>query len=193
MTNRRSRRIGVVLLGISLITGSWLVSSRADSTSGPTQWMTDYSQARNESRRLGLPLVIHFSATWCGPCRQMDRETLHSPALMKLLGTKVLALKIDSDANPGLVDLFRVDALPSDIIVGPDGRIVARNGGYQTQRQYLATLGHWSGQFQNERNEALARLQPPPRQTAPADPSQANPIRTNPPRQTTPGDSPRAN
>jgi YHS domain-containing protein/thiol-disulfide isomerase/thioredoxin len=189
MINRRSRPIGVVLVGLVLASGSLTTSLRADSTTGPTQWMTDYSKARNESRRLGLPLVIHFSATWCGPCRQMERETLHSPALMGLIGTKLLALKIDSDANPGLVDLFRVEALPSDIIVGPDGRIVARNGGYQSHSQYLATISHWSGQFPQERTEALARLQPPRQQTLPVE----TPQRSAPPRQTEPVNSSRPN
>ena len=133
----------------------------AQSITGPRQWLVDYGFARQEAKRLGLPLLIHFSATWCGPCKQMDLETLNSPALVSSFGTQILALKIDSDENPGLVEAFRVDSLPTDVIVAPGGQIVFRTSGYQANNRYLANVRHWSKQFPDERQAALARLQPP--------------------------------
>jgi YHS domain-containing protein len=137
-------------------------------TVGPNQWLVDYSFARQEAKRLGLPLLIHFSATWCGPCKQMERDTLHAPALQAVLGTQVIALKVDSDENPGLIDAFRVELLPTDIVVAPDGKIVSRTTNYQNPDQYLANIRHWSKQFPQERAEAIARLTPPPKISPPA-------------------------
>lgn len=148
-----------LLVIVSVFIGQRLT---AETTDGPRRWLTDYNVARHEAERLGLPLVIHFGATWCGPCLQMERETLNSPELMKQLGTKFIGVKIDNDEQYELVKAFRVESLPTDLIVAPDGRIVARTSAYRSQSSYLASMNQWSGAFQKERQQALAKLQPQP-------------------------------
>lgn len=145
------------LVGLSLLLGSRLT---AETPVGPRRWITDYSLARREAERLGLPLVVHFHASWCGPCQQMEAETLSKPEVLSQLGTKFIGVKIDNDENYELVQGFRVDSLPSDIIVAPDGRIMARTSGYRPQRSYLATLHQWGDAFPKERAEAIAKLTP---------------------------------
>ncbi|MBI1314285.1 thioredoxin fold domain-containing protein [bacterium] len=144
---------------------------------GPSQWLHDYAQGRQLSRDLGLPLIVHFHAAWCGPCQQMERETLSSRQLLGQLGRQVLGVKIDSDEEPGLVEAFRVDGLPCDIVIAPDGLIVDRNSGYQTQSKYLAMVAKMSGRFQEERAAAIARLQTP----TPARPATGSIEPTTPP------------
>lgn len=158
MQIRLSRTLASVILAALAVNGA-----RADSTTGPRQWLVDYAFARAESNRLGLPLLIHFSTSWCGPCRQMERETLHAPTLMGLVGTQLIALKVDCDESPGLAEAFRVNSYPTDVIVAPSsGRIVSHTVGYQASGQYLANVNHWKTQFPNERTQAIARLTPEP-------------------------------
>ncbi|NQV23084.1 MAG: thioredoxin family protein [Rhodopirellula sp.] len=178
-----SPRILITLLLVGLSMPSTVF---AQSVTGPQQWLVDYSYARQEAKRLGLPLLIHFSATWCGPCKQMERDTLHSPALLSTLGSQVLALKIDSDEDPGLTEAFRVKALPTDIIVAPDGKIVSRTTNYQNRDDYVANIKHWSAQFSEVRAAALARLaspsppQKPVASTRPLPPTQQAPVVAEP-------------
>lgn len=151
------------ILGLTLTVTLTLMSAApvsAESTDGPQEWMTDYGRARELSRNLGLPLIVHFHASWCGPCLKMERETLSSPELKRLLGSRILGIKVDSDRHPGLLTALRVDALPSDVIIGPDNRIVATKSGYQSKRGYLTMAAHWSSQFGKHRAEAIARLTP---------------------------------
>ena len=146
----------LLLVGLTLPT-----TASAQSTTGPKQWLADYGFARQEAKRLGLPLLIHFSATWCGPCKQMERDTLHTPSVLSVLGTQVLALKVDADENPGLIEAFRVELLPTDIVVAPDGKIVSRTTNYQSRDKYVANIKHWAKQFPEERSAAIASLTPP--------------------------------
>ncbi|MFT5325037.1 MAG: YHS domain-containing protein [Planctomycetaceae bacterium] len=146
----------LLLVGLALPTTAF-----AQSTVGPKQWLADYGFARQEAKRLGLPLLIHFSATWCGPCKQMERDTLHTPAVLSVLGTQVLALKIDADEDPGLIEAFRVELLPTDIVVAPDGKIVSRTTNYQSRDKYVSNIKHWAKQFPEERSAAIASLTPP--------------------------------
>ncbi len=127
---------------------------------GPAKWLHSYGQSRQLARDLGLPLIVHFHASWCGPCIQMDRETLSSKQLLTQFGRQVIGVKIDSDEHPELVEAFRVEGLPCDIVIAPDGLIVARDG-YQSRSAYMAMVSKLSSQFREERAAAIARLQAP--------------------------------
>lgn len=103
-------------------------------------WRHDFKSAEAEAKRQGLPLIVHFYAEWCGPCQQMERETLGSLALQRQVQGRFIAVKIDSDKHPDLVQRFRIDSLPSDLILGNDGAILARSGKYVSQQEYFSRL-----------------------------------------------------
>jgi len=61
-----------------------------------------------------LPVLIDFYADWCGPCKTM------APRLEKLAGDYAGALKvvkIDVDHNPMAVQMFRIQAMPTFVLV----------------------------------------------------------------------------
>jgi thiol-disulfide isomerase/thioredoxin/YHS domain-containing protein len=157
---------------------------------GPKQWSHDYGAARRLSVKLGLPVIVHFHASWCGPCKQMEQETLGSRQLKSHLGTSFIGVKIDSDREPGLVEAFRVKSLPSDVVIAPNGRIVDRSAGYQPRTSYIAKVQKWKKQLANERQQAIALLnQPNPATQKPSSivaqqplPIQPGPIQNSDPR-----------
>ena len=148
-----------VIFGILIAaTLSIVATLRAQTADGPHQWLTDYTQARIESQRLGLPLLVHFSISGCGPCQQMERETLGTSALAPFLGPRFIGLKLDAEVVPELAEGFQVASYPTDLIVAPDGHIVWRSVGYQDRGKYVAQLKQWESRFDRERAEALAKL-----------------------------------
>ncbi|MCC2333904.1 thioredoxin [Cellulomonas wangsupingiae] len=62
-----------------------------------------------EVLRSDVPVVVEFWAEWCGPCR------LVSPVLDELseeYAGRVKFVKIDTEANPGLSEDFKVQSIP---------------------------------------------------------------------------------
>lgn len=103
-------------------------------------WRTDFAQAQADAKKLNRPILIHFYADWCVPCQKMDRETLRSPELLRLLDVGYVAVKINFDRTPDGAQRYKPELLPADIIVGPDGRVLHQSVGYQKKDEYIATV-----------------------------------------------------
>jgi len=103
-------------------------------------WGHDYAQARQRAKTLNRPVLLHFHATWCGPCQQMEQSVLNTNEVLKEINSRCVAIKVDSDRNPELVQQFAIDALPCDVFVGCDGKILMVNRGAVSAEQYKALI-----------------------------------------------------
>ncbi|KZF11041.1 thiol reductase thioredoxin [Rhodococcus sp. EPR-157] len=63
---------------------------------------------------LDAPVVLHFSADWCGPCAAVRRVV--GQVLSDLEGP--VDLELDIDANPELARAMNVMSLPTTFVLG---------------------------------------------------------------------------
>jgi thiol-disulfide isomerase/thioredoxin len=75
------------------------------------------------ARRDSLPAYLDFYATWCAPCRWMDRVVYPDPLLAEVSeGVRMIRVDIDSPAGKALAARFDVEAYPTLVFVGREGK-----------------------------------------------------------------------
>jgi len=83
-----------------------------------------------------LPVLVDFSAAWCGPCKQLD------PILQQLArdwSGKMQVFRLDVDENPELTVHFQVMGVPT-VMLFMKGRPVERFSGYQPRDRIISKL-----------------------------------------------------
>lgn len=130
----------------------------------PTGWGTNFNATLADAKAQHRPALVFFTASWCGPCKMMARSTLTNDAVIKALGA-FSCVAVDIDEQQPLARVHEIVAVPTFMVLTPEGGAVGSTEGFQTPDVFVP----WLTNAVMEYTAAIARREEATRKLTEAD------------------------
>ncbi|MCA9085511.1 MAG: thioredoxin family protein [Planctomycetaceae bacterium] len=122
------------------ITAVVCLASCSSRTAASDGWYSSYDQAKAAAEANGIPLLIHFHASYCGPCRQMNQQVFSQPEVQHKLQDGIASVEIDVGQHPDIARQYGATTVPRDVVVYPGKAPETINVGFKSMLSYLGLL-----------------------------------------------------
>jgi thiol-disulfide isomerase/thioredoxin len=118
---------------------SLLLLVSVDARASGEGWYTSLREAEEVALREGKPILADFSTSWCGSCRNLERNTFPNPTVQARMGNFV-KVRVDGDEHPDLVRSYGISGYPTLIAMSPGGKELNRTVGYVDASELTSDL-----------------------------------------------------
>lgn len=127
-----------ILLALAAATGLALAS---DFPKGSPEFKDSSTYALSAAKKSGKPVVMVFSAAWCGPCQAMKKDVYPSEAVKAFHDKFIWAyLDIDDERNERVAKKFSVSSIPHIEFLDAEGKEIDKQIGSNSPADFAKTL-----------------------------------------------------
>ncbi|MEO5511050.1 MAG: DUF255 domain-containing protein [Longimicrobiales bacterium] len=87
-------------------------------------WQEWGAAAFAEAESTNRPVLLSLTAVWCHWCHRMDETTYSDPAVIDLLNSDVIPIRVDGDRNPHVQDRYITGGWPTNAFLTPTGEVL---------------------------------------------------------------------
>lgn len=107
-------------------------------------WAKGFEEALAQAKTENKPVLVDFYATWCGPCKLMDKNTYSNAQVASEL-TNWVSVKIDVDQHAALSKSYKIEGIPTTVLLTPEGKTISTTIGYIDSKELLSVLAKARG------------------------------------------------
>jgi thiol:disulfide interchange protein DsbD len=120
------------------------VAALGQPSHSPEWRFEDVEVVRAEALAGGKPVLVDFTAAWCGACKQLDRKTFSSPdvqpELNRFFKVKVDATNDDDPKVAATMEKYNVIGLPTVLVFDSTGKEAMRYTDFVEPSPFLEAI-----------------------------------------------------
>lgn len=118
---------------------------------GRLHFVEGFRTGSEQAMQEGKPMLVFFTAEWCGYCHQMEEEAFTSDQVAAL-SERFVCILVDADHEADICRQFQIRGYPSIVFLSPWGTPLNRLMGKKSANQLVLEM--------HTALQALARHQP---------------------------------
>ena len=125
------------------------------------QWETNPSVAAQKAKAESKAVMLHFTADWCGPCKNQKRFVFSNPTVARAVNQNFVPVLVDIDANAALARELNVRTVPHDVFLTPDGEVITRRSSPADSNNFLGmcnSVNYQPGQAQPKSPDGIEQF-----------------------------------
>jgi thioredoxin-related protein len=130
-----------LLLAIALLTAGQLAVAKTPvkAKQGIQFFKGSWEDALAKAKETKKLLFIDAYATWCGPCKMMDKQVFVKKEVGDYYNKNFIPVKIDVESATGrpIATKYKVTAMPTYLFVDGDGKLVYKKLGYMKPPEFI--------------------------------------------------------
>ncbi len=138
----KSLSLGTVVMIALLIAGAvgfWFQNRTvppAENDTGKIQWITDLDKGLSMAREAGLPVMLFFTADWCGYCKKLIQSAFSDEAVARA-ASRIIPIFVDIDKYTEVQEIYKLRGIPTVIFLNSDGQTVETLVGGRDSATYI--------------------------------------------------------
>ena len=122
----------------TLLAGGWLASSVGAQQA--VRWQPTLQVAKQIAEQSNRLVLVHFWGSSCTACLKMEQEVFSRPEVAAALEANYVPVKLNADYFPNTARQYGVTALPTDVILTPQGQALEKVVGFKSGPEYIAAM-----------------------------------------------------
>ena len=151
---KRNLKIIFVISLVSILSVSVFAEKKDTPSENKINWMSlDKGMIALEADSSGKHVFIDVTASWCGWCKKMEKDTFSDPEVIKFMNDNFIAVKLWGDSD-NILDIqgykiserslakgeFKVSGYPGFYFLTPDKKKIPVQGGYKKKDALMYML-----------------------------------------------------